>query len=70
MRFRCSRISLSPASSLIPGSRYMHSAFSSVQSLHFGRVPSHRDFRDRHISHCFGQLRESRGVGEMVAVPL
>ena len=30
----------------------MHSAPSSVQSLHFGLVPSHRDFRERHISHC------------------
>jgi hypothetical protein len=51
MRLRCSRISLSPASSLIPGSRYMHSALSSVHSLHFGLVPSQRDFLDRHISH-------------------
>ena len=30
----------------------MHSAPSSVQSLHLGLVPSHRDFRDRQISHC------------------
>lgn len=30
----------------------MHSAPSSVQSLHFGLVPSHRDLRERHTSHC------------------
>ena len=51
MRLRCSRMSLSPASSLMPGSRYMQSALSSVHSLHFGLVPSQRDFLDRHISH-------------------
>lgn len=51
IRPRRSRINLSPASSLIPGSRYMHSAPSSVQSLHFGFVPSHRDFLDRQTSH-------------------
>lgn len=47
-----SRINLSPASSLIPGSLYMQSAPSSVQSLHLGLVPSHLDFRERQISHC------------------
>src|SRR3982074_1114200 len=30
----------------------MHSAPSSVQSLHLGLVPSHLDFRERQISHC------------------
>lgn len=55
-----SRMSLSPASSLIPGSRYIHSAPSSVQSLHLGFVPSHLDFRDRHISHC-GRLVSTGG---------
>ena len=48
---RRSRMSLSPASSLMPGSRYMHSAPNSVHSLHFGFVPSHRDFLERHTSH-------------------
>jgi hypothetical protein len=48
----CSKMSLSPASSLIPGSRYTHSALSSEHSLHFGLAPSQRDFRERHISHC------------------
>lgn len=51
IRFRCSKINLSPASNLMPGSRYMHSAFNSVHNLHFGLVPSQRDFLDRHISH-------------------
>ena len=51
MRDRCSRINLSPASSLIPGSRYTHSALSSMQSLHLGRDPSQRDLRERHTSH-------------------
>jgi hypothetical protein len=51
MLLKRSKMSLSPASSLIPGSRYTHSAFSSVQSRHFGLLPSHRDLRDRQISH-------------------
>ena len=55
-----SRMSLSPASNLIPGSRYIHSAPSSVQSLHLGFVPSHLDFRDRHISHWVESVSKER----------
>lgn len=56
MRLSLSRMSLSPASSLTPGSRYTQSAFSSVHSLHLGLAPSHLDFRPRHISHYFDVL--------------
>ena len=47
---RRSRMSLSPASNFTPGSRYTHSALSSVQSLHFGRAPLHLDFLLRQTS--------------------
>jgi hypothetical protein len=40
----------------------MHSALSSVQSLHFGLVPSHLDFLDRHISHCARQYMSVTGT--------
>jgi len=52
IRDSCSKISLSPASSLIPGSRYTQSALSSEQSRHFGLAPSQRDFLLLQISHA------------------
>lgn len=70
MRFSLSRISLSPASSLIPGSRYMHSAPSSVQSLHFGLVPSHLDFRERQTSHYEAHLKSEIHVSLLRAYNL
>lgn len=45
----------------------MQSALSSVHSLHFGREPSQRDLRDRHISHylvsvvCVGWAHTRKG---------
>lgn len=58
MWFSLSSMSLSPASSLMPGSRYMQSALSSVQSLQRGFAPLHRDLRPRQTSHCSGCQRE------------
>lgn len=48
---RCSRMSLSPASNLIPGSRYMQFALRSLHRRHLGFAPSQRDFLNRHTWH-------------------
>ena len=42
----------------------MQSAPNSVQSLHFGLVPSHLDLRERHISHCYIMLDGGEAFGK------